>query len=86
MERMVFIQIVAAGTILAGLSACASAEEIRAADEAACTSSGFLPNTPDFATCLQRQSLARQYSGPPMAQYGPVGYGQGWWGPGWYRW
>ena len=77
---------VALTLMLAGLTACASPEEIRAADEAACTSSGFLPNTPDFATCLQRQSLARQYSGPPMAQYGPVGYGQGWWGPGWYRW
>jgi hypothetical protein len=80
------VKLVAMAITLAGLTACASPEEIRAADEAACSSSGFQPNTPDFAACLQRQSLARQYSGPPMAQYGPVGYGQGWWGPGWYRW
>jgi hypothetical protein len=63
--------------MIAALTACASPEEIRAADEATCSSHGFQLNTPDFATCLQRQSLARQYSGPPMAQYGPVGYGQG---------
>ena len=72
--------------ILAGLTACASPEEIRAGDEAACTSDGFQPNTPDFAACMQRQSLARQSSGPPLAQYGPAGYGPGWYGPGWYRW
>jgi len=77
---------VALTLMLAGLTAYASPEEIRAGDEAACRSDGFQPNTPDFAACLQRQSLARQYSGPPMAQYGPVGYGPGWWGPGWYRW
>jgi len=71
---------------LAGLSGCASTEEIRAADEAACGSYGFQPNTPDFAACLQRQSLARQYSPPPMAGYGPAWSGPGWWGPGWYRW
>jgi hypothetical protein len=72
--------------MLAGLTACASSEEIRAADEAACSSYGFQPDTPDFAACLQRQNFARQYSGPPMAQYGPAGYGPGWWGTGWYRW
>jgi hypothetical protein len=76
----------ALSSILAGLSGCVSLEELRAADEAACASYGFQPNTPDFAGCLQRESLARQYSGPPMAQYGHAGYGSGWWGPGWYRW
>jgi hypothetical protein len=81
------IQMVAVGMILTGLSACASPEEIRAGDEAACRSDGFQPNTPDFAACLQRQSLARQYSAPPAAQYGPAGYGPGGaYGPGWYRW
>jgi hypothetical protein len=73
--------------MLAGLTACASPEEIRAGDEAACSSYGFQPNTPDFAACLQRQSLAREYSAPPAAQYGPGGYGPaGAYGPGWYRW
>jgi hypothetical protein len=50
------IQIVVAGMIVTGLSAGASPEKIRAADEMACSSSGFQPNTPDFAACLQRQS------------------------------
>jgi hypothetical protein len=84
--RRAFVKPVALTLMLAGLTTCASPEEIRAADEAACSSYGFQPNTPDFAACLRRLSLARQYPGPPMAQYGPVGYGQGWWGPGWYRW
>jgi hypothetical protein len=60
--------------IMLGLTACASPEELRAADEAACASYGFQPNTPDFAGCLQRESLARQYAPPPP----------GWYGPGWY--
>ena len=73
--------------MLAGLMACASPEEIRAGDEAACRSDGFQPDTPDFAACLQRQSLARQYSAPPAAQYGPAGYGPGGaYGPSGYRW
>ena len=72
--------------VLAGLSACASPKEIRAADEAACSSYGFQPNTSEFSACLQRESLARQYTPPPIAQYGPAWSGPGWWGPGWYRW
>ena len=81
-----FVRPVALTLMLVGLTACASPEEIRAGDEAACTSYGFQPNTPDFAACLQRQSQARQYTPPPMAQYGPAWSGPGWWGPGWYRW
>jgi len=73
-------------TILAGLTACASSEEIRAADEAACRSYGFAPDTSEFATCLRDASVARQYSPPPTAQYGPPGYGLGWWGSGWFKW
>jgi len=64
--------------MLAWLSACASPEELRAADEAACASYGFQPNTPDFATCIQREVLAREYAPPPPGWYGP-----GWYGP-WY--
>ncbi len=72
--------------ILAGLCACASPEEIRAADEAACRGYGFAPNTSEFADCLRHESVARQYAPPPMAQYGPPGYGPGWWGYDWYKW
>jgi hypothetical protein len=84
--KEIIAKVLAAVIILFGLSACASPEELRAADEAVCSSDGFGPNTPDFAACLQRQDLARQYSPPPMAQYGPARYGPGWWGPDWYRW
>jgi hypothetical protein len=72
--------------IILELTACASPEELRAADEAACASYGFQPNTPDFAACLQRESLARQYAPTPAAGYGPGWYGPGWYSSGWYRW
>ena len=42
------------------LAGCASPEDMRRADEAACAGYGFAPGTPDFASCLQRESLARR--------------------------
>jgi hypothetical protein len=69
----------AAVIMLAGLTACVSLEELRAQDEATCRSFGFQPGTPDFAACLQRESLARRYAAPQPAWWGP-----GWFGPGWY--
>lgn len=65
---------------LAGLAGCVTPEELRAQDEAACRSYGFQPGTPDFAACLQRESLARRYyaAPPPPGWYGP------WLGPGYY--
>ncbi len=68
-------------SVLIGLAACVSPEELRRADEATCTSFGFKPGTPEFATCLQRESLARRYGsvGPGWGPWGPWG-----WGPGWY--
>jgi hypothetical protein len=45
------------------LAGCASPEELRQRDEAACTSYGFKPGTPDFAACLQREDLARRNDG-----------------------
>lgn len=77
---MVRIWIAASAMMLASLTACVSAEELRAQDEASCRSFGFQPGTPDFASCLQRESLARRYySYPPPGWYGP-----GWYGPGFY--
>ncbi len=73
MERTV-IRIGVVAVILAWLSGFASPEELRAADEAACASYGFQPNTPDFSACIQRESLMRRYAPPPP----------GWYGPGWY--
>jgi len=64
------------------LAGCVTPEELRAADEAACRSYGFQPSTPDFAACLQRESLARRYETPP-GWYGPGWYGPGPYGPGW---
>ncbi len=55
--------------LLAALAGCISPEDLRRADEAQCTGYGFQPGTPDFAACLQRESLARRYAPPD------------WWGP-----
>jgi hypothetical protein len=59
------------GMALIGLCACASPEELRAQDEAACRGYGFQLGTPLFAECLQRESLARNYGAPD------VGFGMG---------
>ncbi len=47
----------------AALAGCASPEELRRRDEAACASYGFAPGTQDFAACLQREALARGNAG-----------------------
>ena len=47
--------------ILAILTGCATADELRERDEAACIGYGFQPGTAEFATCLQRESIARRY-------------------------
>jgi hypothetical protein len=46
---------------LIALAGCATAQDIRQRDEAACTSYGFKLGTTDFASCLQRESIARRY-------------------------
>lgn len=68
------------GAALFALSACESAAQLRADDEAACTSFGFQAGTPDFAECLQRQNLARQYdTGPQLGLGLGMGFGNVWW-------
>ncbi|MGC2201410.1 MAG: hypothetical protein WA633_14880 [Stellaceae bacterium] len=76
-----------AGVALAlalALTSCVSPEELRRDDEAACAGYGFHPNTDAFATCLQRESLARRASTsyPPLPYLGG-GYWGGPWGPYW---
>jgi hypothetical protein len=65
------------------LASCVSPEELRRADEATCAGYGFHPGTDAFATCLQRESLARRAltSYPPYWGYG--GYWGRWWGAYW---
>jgi hypothetical protein len=60
------------------LASCVSPEELRREDEATCTGYGFHPDTDAFASCLQKESLARRY--PP---YWGWGYWSGGWGPYW---
>jgi hypothetical protein len=60
--------------LLAALAGCVSPEELRQADEAQCAGYGFQSGTPDFAACLQRESLARRYPPPPV--WGPPSL---WW-------
>jgi hypothetical protein len=62
---------------LVSLAACASPEELRARDEAACTSYGFQPGTPDFNRCLQQENLARSIATTPQVGLGlGVGFGR----------
>jgi hypothetical protein len=69
-------RVVICALTLLSLCACVSAQELRAQDEAACASYGFQPGTPDFAGCLQRESLARNYAYPSGSSIG-VGLGFG---------
>ena len=50
---------------LALAASCVSPEELRRQDKATCAGYGFHPDTDAFATCLQRESLARRYAIPP---------------------
>src|SRR5215813_2537330 len=62
------------------LASCVSPEEFRREDEATCTSYGFDPGTDAFASCLQKESLARRYWAAPPPPY--WGWGSwGWGGP-----
>lgn len=49
------------GLALLGLAACTTSQDMRRRDEALCTGYGFTPGTPEFGSCLQRESLARRY-------------------------
>ena len=64
------------------LASCVSPEELRREDEATCADYGFRPGTDAFASCLQKESLARRYWGPAPPSYWGWGY---WWGAGWGR-
>jgi hypothetical protein len=61
------------------LAACVSPEELRREDKATCTGFGFHPATDAFASCLQKESLARRYLAAPEGPY----WGWGYWGVGW---
>ena len=61
---------------LLSLAACASPEELRRQDAAACASYGFKPGTPEFAGCVQREALARRYGTGSGVSVG-LGFGIG---------
>jgi len=64
-------------------ASCVSPEELRHEDEATCAGYGFHVGTDAFATCLQRESLARRYLALPPTPYWGRGYWRGSWGPYW---
>ena len=51
-------------------ASCVSPEELRHEDEATCAGYGFHVGTDAFATCLQRESLARRYLALPQLHIG----------------
>jgi hypothetical protein len=65
------------------LASCVSPEELRREDEATCSGYGFHPGTDAFASCLQKERLARRYSVPAPPPYWGWGYWGGAWGPYW---
>ena len=56
------------------VSSCVTPEELRREDEATCVGYGFHPGTDAFASCLQKESLARRAltSYPPSPYWGWV--------------
>ncbi len=65
-----------------GLAACASPEEQRQADAAACQRYGFALGTPDFANCMQREQLARSQGSSSSVAIGVGGRSYGTFGGG----
>lgn len=59
------------------LASCVSPEEVRREEEATCAGYGFHPGTDAFASCLQRESLARR----ALTSYPPYWGWGGAWGP-----
>jgi hypothetical protein len=79
-RRLEFTWVVCVVALALLLVSCVSPEELRRQDEATCTGYGFHPGTDAFASCLQKESLARRYWAAPPAPYSGWGWG---WGPGW---
>ena len=62
------------------LGSCVSPEELRREDETTCVGYGFHAGTDAFASCLQKESLARRYLAvPPPPYWGYWAY----WGEPW---
>ena len=64
------------------LASCVSPEELRHEDELTCAGYGFHAGTDAFASCLQKESLARRYWAAQPPPYWGWGWGS-WWGGGW---
>jgi len=55
--------VLSAGLMVGALVACATPPVLQQRAEAACMSYGLQPQTPDFSSCLQRETLAQRYGG-----------------------
>jgi len=78
-RRLEFTWVVCAVALTLSLASCVSPEELRREDEATCAGYGFHAGTDAFASCLQKESLARRYWAEPPPPYWGWGY---WAGPG----
>jgi hypothetical protein len=55
------------------LASCVSPEELRREDDATCADYGFHAGTDAFASCLQKESLARRFWAAPPPPYWGLG-------------
>jgi hypothetical protein len=69
-RRLEFTWVVCAVALTLPLTACVSPEELRREDEATRTGYGFHAGTDAFASCLQKENLARRYYAPPAPYWG----------------
>ena len=69
-RRLECTWVVCATALTLVMASCVSPEELRHEDEATCTGYGFHAGTDAFASCLQKESLARRYWAPPLPRIG----------------
>lgn len=70
MSRSGVCLVFALSILAAGLVACATPDEVNAADQEACRKLGFAPRSLEFTACV-RDRLASRYTPPPPGWNGP---------------
>jgi hypothetical protein len=69
-RRLEFTWLVCAVALTLALASCVSPRNSAREDEVTCAGYGFHPGNDAFASCLQKESLARRYYAPPAPYWG----------------